>query len=81
MIDHPPVIYDHPFAGQVVVIDNYGGELTAWDGPCYPWLGSQACAKRVKFTCYVFAEKGKLTKALLHHEIAHCNGWPADHPQ
>lgn len=74
----PPPQYDHPFHGQVVIEQSYGGELTAMGGPCFPWLGAYACAKPV---CYVYVMKGKLTPELLRHEIAHCNGWPADHPR
>lgn len=82
----PPVRFDHPFAGQLVVNSNYGGEISAFDGPCYPWMGAHACSKveldkSYKLVCRVFAQHGKLTASLLRHEIAHCNGWAADHPK
>ena len=79
-MDMPPAIYDHAFTGPVVINENFGGEISAYDGPCYPWTGSQACAVRRDGTCFIFAMRGKLTPDLKRHEIGHCNGWPADHP-
>lgn len=81
MIQEPPAIYDHAFAGPVVVSDKYGGEISALGGPCYPWMGAKACAVRLNGTCYIFAIKGALSPELLRHETGHCNGWPADHPE
>lgn len=81
MIDHPPIRYDHPFNGKMVIEQNYGGELTSISGPCFPWNGSYACAKLIGNICYIYVMRGKLTPDLLRHEVGHCNGWPADHPK
>jgi hypothetical protein len=52
-----------------------------------------ACASRIGYArigyvCQIFvlpeAELGPLgwsLKAIVHHEIGHCNGWPEDHPR
>lgn len=80
MILDPPAIYDHPYPGEVRFHLGQGGEMTAIDGPCFPWLGSHACAKVIGGVCHIWVLKDKLTPALLRHELAHCNGWPADHP-
>lgn len=80
-IEMPPAIYDHAFAGRIEIYAEYGGELSAWNGPCHQWLGSYACTARIDDVCYIFAIRGKLTPNLLRHEIGHCNGWPGDHPR
>lgn len=94
-MDLPPAAFDHPFAGRLVISDNYGGELTAIGGPCYPWTGSKACAFKIGDVGYIFSIKGEIETnpsacyrpndgakcRLLRHEIGHLNGWPADHPR
>lgn len=79
MIDIPPAIYDHSFPGKVIINDNYGGEISAWDGPCFPFTGIDACAIRVGNICYIYVIRGRITQQLIRHEIGHCNGWSASH--
>jgi hypothetical protein len=49
-----------------------------------PWeQGAGACALYLgkKKRCIILWPKGKQRSGLLwRHENAHCNGWPADHP-
>lgn len=78
-MDQPPAIYDHAFPGSMKLHGGYGGEISAIDGPCFPYIAA-ACARRVGLECHVWYQDGKLTAELLRHEIGHCNGWPADHP-
>lgn len=75
MVDLPPPQFDHPFQGRLEIHAHYGGELTAWNGPCFPFLGAYACAKVVDGVCTIWAVKNKLDARLLRHEIGHCNGW------
>lgn len=77
LIDLPN--FNRPFPGNVVVHDNYGGELTAWNGPCYPWLGVHACGGKIGPDCHIWSIRGKLTPELKRHEICHCNGLNARH--
>lgn len=79
-IDAPPAIYDHDFPGRVEIHANYGGEISAYDGPCFPFTGD-ACAKQIGNVCYIYVVRGKFSVPLIRHEIAHCNGWPGDHPR
>lgn len=80
MMDAP--IYDtvSPCGAPVHVDATRGGEMTAIGGPCFPWLGSHACAARINGRWYVWALRGKLTPQTLDHEMKHVDGWPADHP-
>ena len=77
-IDRPPLRFDHPFAGKVIIeqVDLAG----QWQH-CQPY-GGWACAFVIYGVChiYVIAEHSG-DRDLMRHEIAHCNGWPADHPR
>ena len=81
-VDLPPLAYDHPYPGKTIIIDNYDGSISAWNGPCFPWLGVYACAKSVNGVCYIWAMEGKLrsTPNLMRHEIGRCNGWLGNEP-
>jgi hypothetical protein len=80
----PPARYDHPYNGHVVervvpaaevpslcmkmVADPFGAacSLLEGNGTCYIVLPSDGRAPVSTFR---------------RHEIAHCNGWPANHPR
>lgn len=75
----PPQRFRHPFDGEVVIKENQGGGIFAWDGPCFGTYG-QACAKRIGRLCLIWS-MDKLNDKGRVHEIAHCNGWGADHDE
>lgn len=78
MIDLPQAPFDHPYPGTLIEI--VGNQAVAQ--ACPPL--ALACSIRLPFdTCVVVlpAPVSARTAALLRrHELGHCNGWPADHP-
>jgi hypothetical protein len=84
----PPAEYDHPYAGTVdlYLVDGsntwaecrrYGGMkgIPFKVGGC-AWVAEDG-------TCVVFVamrSKRAPVEDIIRHEVAHCNGWPADHP-
>jgi hypothetical protein len=77
-VEAPPSRYAHAFAGRIEITETdwWGAHLS-----CRPFLGSYACARVVGGTCHIFVVAQKRSAALIAHEIAHCNGWPASHPR
>jgi hypothetical protein len=83
----PPVEYDHPVKGPVVVVD-YKNE-TALRAACnvYPPAGYLVgCAPQLGNPCQILllgsvnpAVHGLTRNIVLRHEMAHCNGWPRTH--
>jgi len=76
----PPARFDHAYRGHLEA--RYGSEqqLQQWCG-----MNVRACARpRGKGGCIIFLPSSghpQIVAALRRHEIAHCNGWPADHPR
>lgn len=85
----PPSYWDHAFDGEVieykeVTKDQMAGICSNYKEKAPYMLG---CSFRRADKCYVFVAEEKWLKAnhtsmgmVRRHEIAHCNGWPADHP-
>ena len=91
----PPAEYDHPYTKgplEIIRIPVAGDRLTEMIGPCRKErLG---CAQPTNTECKVYivadeyiARNDQAMKRLgidyniiLRHEVAHCNGWPYDHP-
>jgi hypothetical protein len=78
----PPKRYDYPYRGQLSlyhVSPNIIGKYC--DGDYNVW----ACARvdsPTKCTVYISTSvKGKFYKQIYRHELAHCNGWPGNHPK
>lgn len=85
----PPERFDHPYPGdvQINLMDSrfVGRECREWSGGPAPsdaagcaWVADDSAR-----TCVVViaARTKKAPIAdIIRHEIAHCNGWPADHP-
>lgn len=81
----PPPVYNHPFPGRLHVLTDTAAET---DRRCR-LLGNYrlACMAKVgDHDCLIFAPivgpggVGFLTfLVVLTHEVAHCNGWPANH--
>jgi hypothetical protein len=82
----PPVAYDHPVKGPVVVTD-YENEA-ALRAACNiaPPAGYLVGCARAGNPCLILlgpvspAFHGLTRNIVLRHEMAHCNGWPGDHP-
>lgn len=82
----PPARYDHPYKGHLnTIVVPYG---TARQN-CYKLGGAvlpdntAACAIVGNGRCTIVLPRSPvadLVKALRRHEIAHCNGWPSNHP-
>jgi hypothetical protein len=84
----PPERFDHPYPGdvQINLMDSrfVGKECREWGAGKSPsdavgcaWVADDG-------TCVVvIAKRTKKApiEAIIRHEIAHCNGWPADHPE
>ena len=88
---NPPARYDHPFKGKLTEIQLPQREVVA---ACRELsrkyrvrIGSvsRGCAALTSFRrctiIYTDKPRGLSTPmAVRRHEIGHCNGWPADHP-
>lgn len=82
----PPAEYDHPYAGELTIhkIDRAnvwaecsqnGAQPMRKDAAGCAFVGDGEC------TIYLAMRTQRApVKAILRHEIAHCNGWAADHP-
>lgn len=74
----PPVEYDHPFAGDLYVVESV-------EKCSPPDLHRIACAEPHDTWCVIRYEKEQATRwgwtvnLVMRHEIGHCNGWPGDH--
>ena len=76
-IDAPPAIYRHGHRGAVTVRHTQHGIVSQ-----YRALG---CSKVDTQRCFVMIPKiggpitGRIQAQIRAHEMAHCNGWSADH--
>src|SRR5262249_15878585 len=85
----PPLQYDHPYDGLVEesilpvaevsgVVASLGSSHWGADG----WAaGGVACAWVSDNTCCIILPYDEVAPVDTYrrHQIAHCNGWPADH--
>ena len=87
----PPSEYNHSYDGPVeqrvlpvaevrVVCDSLGASHSSADASAPG--GTAACAWVNDDTCFIILPDDELAPVDTYrrHEIAHCNGWPADHP-
>ena len=89
-VDLPPLRYDHPFVGTLVIerVDLEG----LWKH-CQPY-GGWACEVTINGTAHIYIVREteivegpsrdrflRELPLLIRHEIGHANGWPADHPK
>jgi hypothetical protein len=82
----PPVVYDHHYDGDLTIrIVATLEELYAICQLDKPHM--LACSARNGRSCVIVMVADEImrrrnwnTGLLLRHEIGHCNGWPADHP-
>src|SRR5262245_23758442 len=84
----PPAIYDHAYKGRLTV---QHGTLSQVEHYCHTMHGivssyrALGCSKVDEGRCFLMIPRtsGPVTASIQaqirRHEIAHCNGWPADH--
>jgi hypothetical protein len=75
----PPAEYDRPYQGQLLITQVVTvAELTAF---CRG-VSTSACARVGVDFCHILMLQDEPASAeVLRHELAHCNGWPKDHPR
>ncbi len=73
----PPAQYDHPYNGPVIThhIAPQNLPATICHAGCAGFLVKHGRKTR---TCVIILPKGAPAE-VRRHEMAHCNGWPADH--
>jgi hypothetical protein len=81
----PPPEYDHAYSGKLTVVTV--PTLAALHQACRGPVSSVACARALSGHCTIFrrdlteiARLGWNQADVMRHEIGHCNGWPAHHP-
>jgi hypothetical protein len=85
----PPAIYDHAYNGRLSVQQ---GSMAQVEHYCHTMHGivspyrALGCSKVNGNSCFLMIPRigGPVTASIQaqirRHELAHCNGWPADHP-
>lgn len=79
----PPERYDYPFPGEVVVrqLSAADAEQACRFSQIIPGREGAGCMWREGPRCVVVISASTPNyAATLRHEVAHCNGWPEDHP-
>jgi hypothetical protein len=90
---NPPVRFDYPYPGKLTVIYlpqkqvvTACAELFAkYKVDAKPFPDERGCSAITSATsCTIIAVdktfKRATPKAVVRHEMGHCNGWPANHP-
>ena len=78
----PPAQYNHPYSGQVVERVMPVGEVRTLCMSMGADMLGVACSWQSDNTCYIVLPNDEEAPIAIYrrHEIAHCNGWPANHP-
>jgi hypothetical protein len=86
----PPAIYDHAYNGKLTLRQ---GTMAQVEYYCHTKQGivsqyeALGCSVPNGRSCFIMIPRigGPVTASfqaqIRRHEIAHCNGWPADHPR
>jgi hypothetical protein len=86
----PPAIYDYAYKGKLAVRQ---GTMAQVEHYCHTMHGivsrhqALGCSKVDTHSCFVMIPRigGRVTASIQsqirRHELAHCNGWPANHPR
>ncbi len=83
----PPARFDHEFSGNLTIyrVNRANVQAECSDGGRLAVRKDVAgCAISEGNDCTIYlAMKTRRApiEAILRHEIAHCNGWPANHPE
>lgn len=84
---NPPAKYDHPYKGKLRVYYLPPKQVVT---VCKKLIKSatleqRGCAVHDDKSCTVIVVdkpyKGATPKAVLRHELGHCQGWPSHHPE
>ena len=81
MVLEPPPRYVHPYHGPV--IERVLPLAAARHACARMGTIADACSWVLRGKCYIVIPRNgpvRYLKAYHRHELAHCNGWPADHP-
>jgi hypothetical protein len=79
----PPAQYNHPYDGEVEErVVSVAEARTLCRSMGADGLGV-ACSVESDNTCYIVLPNNEYAPVdvFRRHEIAHCNGWPANHPR
>jgi len=79
----PPAQYNHPYNGPIVERVMPVAEVRALCTSKGASAKGVACSWVSDGTCYIVLPNDEQAPVSTYrrHETAHCNGWPADHPQ
>ncbi|TIO15638.1 MAG: hypothetical protein E5X86_19920 [Mesorhizobium sp.] len=90
---NPPARFDHSYAGELTVIYLPQKQVVTACAELFAKYTVSATSSLVQRGCSAITSKTSCTviviskpyalatpRAVLRHEIGHCNGWPADHP-
>jgi hypothetical protein len=79
----PPAQYNHPYNGQVVEHVMPVAEVRTLCISMGADVLGVACSWQSDNTCYIVLPNDEQAPVSTYrrHEIAHCNGWPANHPR
>lgn len=76
----PPARFDHPFHGKVNILYLSPNDMLR---VCHTYTACVRGPQPMK-VCNIWINAGTrgnwTNQAYIRHEIAHCNGWPANHP-
>ena len=89
---NPPVRFDHSYAGKLTVVYLPQKQVVAACAKLFSKYSVAATSSLVQRGCSAITSKTSCTvividktyalatpKAVLRHEVGHCNGWGADH--
>jgi hypothetical protein len=89
-IIHPPAIYDHAYNGRLSM---HEGTMAQVEYYCHTRQGivseyqALGCSIPEGRSCFIMIPRiggpvsASIQAQIRRHEIAHCNGWPANHPR
>lgn len=89
---NPPAKFDRPFHGETAIRKLHPKHIEPACKRLYSHYGMESpdtpgCAVLTNFgsRCYIIVIDrpfgGTTPEAVIRHEVGHCNGWPADHPE
>jgi hypothetical protein len=87
---YPPAIYDHAYNGRLSM---HEGTMAQVEYYCHTRQGivseyqALGCSIPEGRSCFIMIPRiggpisASIQAQIRRHEIAHCNGWPANHPR
>lgn len=83
---NPPARFDHAYSGKIRVYNLPQNQVAMECKKLIGWATPKmhGCSQHNDTECIVITVDktfmGATPKAVLRHEIGHCNGWPGNHP-